>query len=191
MKSLKENFLVKTVYAYLDLFYKAFPFFFALFYLPQMLMPSDQSKISSLDVFGFFKFMDQIKEITMLHKIMIVAVNLIIAVGVFLSLKKLTRFIKNTFEGNPFCEENGRQLKFVGILIAVYTLLIHVVVGISIIWLKQDDVLVTSTTKLLLQIASLLSIFFNPYFVLGLFVMVLGEIILHGAVIKQENDLTV
>ncbi len=191
MKSLKENFLVKTVYAYLDLFYKAFPFFFILFYLPQMLMPSDYSKISSLDVFGFLKFMDQIKVITAFHKMLIIGVNLIIAIGVFLSLKKLTKFIKNTFEGNPFCEENGRHLKFVGILLAVYTLLLHIVIGTSIIWLKQDDVLVTSTTKLLLQIASLLSVFLNPYFVLGLFVMVLGEIIIHGAAIKQENDLTV
>lgn len=190
MKSLKENFVVKTVYAYLDLFYKAFPFFFILFYLPQMFMPSGYSKLSSLDIFGFFKFMDQINNITTLHKFIVVGVNLMIAAGVFLSLKKLTKFIKNTFEGNPFCEENGRLLKFVGVLITAYTLLLHIVVGFSIVWLKHDDVL-TSSTKVLVQIISILSIFFNPYFVLGFFVIALGEIFLHGAQIKQENDLTV
>jgi len=190
MKALKENFLVKTVYAYLDLFYKAFPFFFILFYLPQMLMPSNLLKISSLDMFGFFKFMDQIKEITILHRIFVVGVNLIIAAGVFVSLKKLTKFIRNTFEGNPFCEENGKHLKFVGSLITVYTILFHIVLGFSVVWFKQDSV-ITSFTKVLIQVMGLLSVLFNPYFILGLFVIALGEVFLHGAQIKQENDLTV
>jgi hypothetical protein len=189
MKSLKENFLVKSVYAYLDLFNKAFPFFFILFYLPQTLMPTFLSKQNSLDVFGFFKFMDQTSAITMTQKVEIIGINLIIAVGIYLSLRRLTKFIKNTFEGNPYCEENGRHLKFVGLLVIIYSLLFNALLAFAS-WFKQDNLL-THATKIMIQIISLLSVFFNSYFVLGLFIIVLGEIILHGAAIKQENDLTV
>jgi hypothetical protein len=42
-----------------------------------------------------------------------------------------------------------------------------------------------------MKTANILSIIFNPYLVVGLFIAILGEIIIKGTLIKNENDLTV
>jgi len=192
MKSFKENTLIKWVYAYLDLFYKLFPILFLIYFFP-LLINIRSLKWKSVDVFGLFRqtFTDAsaLSQIATTYKILIVILNLSIVIIIFYSLKKLTYFMKNVFEGNPFCEVNGRILKLIGIFIIVIT------IGkrfISEIMISREFYCMISTTYLILmKVINFLSVLFDPYFVIGLFVMVLGEIIIHGAIIKQENDLTV
>ncbi len=195
MKALKDNYLVKTVYAYLDLFYKVFPFFFILFYAWQLIIPSKGADLSSYDALGFFKFLDSLKlhnvsfEVTTPLKFLAIAINILAAAGIFIALKKLTKFIKNTFDGNPFSEDNGKNLKFVGVLLTLFMVVWAVVVSVAVTLLQTR--IGGGKIIVLAQIGSLLTILFHPFFVLALFVIVLGEIIIHGAKIKQENDLTV
>lgn len=97
--------------------------------------------------------------------------------------------MKNVFDGNAFCESNGHILKLIGIFIIIITIGKRLISEIVIS--KEFYSLVSATNSILMRIVSFLSVLFDPYFVIGLFVMVLGEIIIYGAIIKQENDLTV
>jgi len=192
MKSFKDNTLIKWVYAYLDLFYKLFPILFVIYFFP-LLINISILKWKSVDVFGLFRqaFTDvsALSQISIIYKILIVILNLSIIVIIFYSLKKLTYFMKNVFDGNPFCESNGKILKLIGIFIVTIT------IGkrfISVVMISREfNSMISTTYSILMRLVSFLSVLFDPYFVIGLFVVVLGEIIIHGAKIKEENDLTV
>jgi hypothetical protein len=192
MKSFKDNTLIKWVYAYLDLFYKLFPILFVIYFFP-LLINISILKWKSVDVFGLFRqaFTDvsALSQISIIYKILIVILNLSIIVIIFYSLKKLTYFMKNVFDGNPFCESNGKILKLIGIFIVTIT------IGkrfISVVMISREfNSMISTTYSILMRLVSFLSVLFDSYFVIGLFVVVLGEIIIHGAKIKEENDLTV
>ena len=191
MKSFKENTLIKWVYAYIDLFYKLFPLLFLIYFLPLLLnIPS--LKWKSADVFGIFKqsFTDVsvLSEISFLYKAVILLVNISVVAAIYYSLKKLSLFMKNVYNENPFCVDNGKILKFIGGLVVVITIGIRFV---FILTSAESFGIYSATNSVLMKAVSFLSIFFSPYFVIGLFVMVIGEIIIHGVKIKEENELTV
>lgn len=193
MKSAKYNFLIKTVYAYIDLIYKIFPFFFLIIFLPLLFTFLVQKSIwlSSLDFFHLFtahnEFIRQNTSSFFLVSV-VIGFNFVVFVFVFISLKKLRDFIKNVFEGMPFCWDNGKRLKFVGLAISAFVILKHLLT-ITIASVIFDSP--STTVSLLVSLMGLLSIVFSPYLILGLFVVILGEIIIHGAKLKEEVDLTV
>ncbi len=195
MKTFKENFLIKTVFSYIDLFYKLFiPFIIIFNVIPLFLQfPSfPRSNWSHVDFLGLFtkersfvNFMDT----SIFFKSTVFLLNFLFLLGIFISLKKLNRFMKNVFEENPFNLENGKVLKSTGIIISILAVTVHISKSLLLYVYGIDSNL--GMTSLMLTILNIVSVIFNPYMIIGLFVMVLGEIIVHGSQIKEEIDLTV
>jgi hypothetical protein len=193
VKSAKYNFLIKTVYAYIDLIYKVFPFFFLVIFLPLLFtfLVHKSIWLSSMDVFRLFDAHNEfIRQNTTSFTLvsLVIGFNLVVFIFVFITLKKLRDFIKSVFEGMPFCWDNGKRLKFAGLVISAFVITKHLLT-ITIASVMLDSV--STTISLLISIAGIISVVFNPYLILGLFVVILGEIIIHGAQLKEENDLTV
>lgn len=103
MKTFKENFLIKTVFSYIDLFYKLFiPFIIIFNVIPLFLQfPSfPRSNWSHVDFLGLFtkersfvNFMDT----SIFFKSTVFLLNFLFLLGIFISLKKLNRFMKKMF----------------------------------------------------------------------------------------------
>lgn len=192
MKLVKDNFIIKTVYAYTDLAYKAFPVYFVFMFLPLLLTfnVTGKTELPLIDVFHIFGDGNRSLISGNISFALAAAVmNIIVFVCIFISLKKLRNFIKNVFEGIPFCLDNGKHLKFVGVMIAVLGLLFHAATIIAVSYTPAFGI--TPSTPFLVIAMGILSLFINPYLIVGLFVVVLGEIIIHGAKLKEEVDLTV
>lgn len=85
--------------------------------------------------------------------------------------------------------ENGKVLKSTGIIISILAVTVHISKSLLLYVYGIDSNL--GMTSLMLTILNIVSVIFNPYMIIGLFVMVLGEIIVHGSQIKEEIDLTV
>ena len=150
------------------------------------------AKLSMIDVFGFFRFEGIDSESlspSYLQKAIVLIFNFCAAIGIYISLKKLTFFIKNVFNEEPFCESNGKVLKFVGYFAAGITLVKNLLQ--EIIMPFPTNKLISAFSLVLMKTANIFSIIFNPYLVVGLFIAILGEIIIKGTLIKKENDLTV
>lgn len=192
MKLAKDNFLIKTVYAYIDLAYKAFPVYFIFMFLPLFLTFNVMGKaeLRLIDVFHLFgddsKYLNSVNISFVLAAIVM---NIIVFICVFISIKKLRGFIKNVFEGMPFCLDNGKSLKFVGIMIAILALLFHSATIVAVSY--KASIGIVPGVSYLIAAMGILSLLINPYLIIGLFVVVLGEIIIQGAKLKEENDLTV
>jgi hypothetical protein len=64
MKSFKENWTVKTIYAYLDLFLKLFPFMILIYIVPSaiLLLGFGEVKLTDLDFFGVYSYLVEIKK---------------------------------------------------------------------------------------------------------------------------------
>ena len=194
MKSFNENILVKSVFAYIDLFYKLFPLFIIFYFLPIVLTLPTMSgaKPGVIDVFGFFRLEGtdtEAQNLLFWQKAIVLIFNFCAAIGIYISLKKLTSFIKNVFNEEPFCESNGKVLKFVGFFVAGITLVKNLLQEIMLPY--PTSKLISTFSMILMKTANILSIIFNPYLVVGLFIAILGEIIIKGTLIKNENDLTV
>lgn len=190
MKSFNENILVKSVFAYIDLFYKLFPLFIIFYFLPIVLTLPTMSGV--IDVFGFFRLEGtdtEAQNLLFWQKAIVLIFNFCAAIGIYISLKKLTSFIKNVFNEEPFCESNGKVLKFVGFFVAGITLVKNLLQEIMLPY--PTSKLISTFSMILMKTANILSIIFNPYLVVGLFIAILGEIIIKGTLIKNENDLTV
>jgi cell division protein FtsL len=191
MKSFKENWTVKTVYAYLDLFLKLFPIVILFYIAPAVisLLSIGEMKLSKLDFFNLLSVSEQVSHSEkVLLCIYLIIVDVIILYCIYMILKKLTVFIKNVFENNPFIEENGNHLKYVGKAILLLTVVYH----ISKITNSSDVISNLSVAvNILTKLSWLISIVFSPYLIIGLFIFVMGEIIIYAAKLKEENDLTV
>ncbi|MEW6508453.1 MAG: DUF2975 domain-containing protein [Bacteroidota bacterium] len=191
MKSFKENWTVKTIYAYLDLFLKLFPLVILTFIVPPaiLLLGFGEVKLTELDLFNLLNVNEHFTHSEkVLLFVYLIVVNLIILSCMYLILKKLAIFMKNVFENNPFIEENGNHLKYVGKAIIILTVIFHISKIIS----SPDFIAsISMTVNILFKLSLLLSIVFSPYLIVGLFVFVMGEIILTAAKLKEDNDLTV
>jgi len=196
MKSLKNNFFVKTAYSYVNMFFLFFPYILFLFLLPMIFgWPFNSLKthtdIFNVDLFGLFgkeKYITEINFGSFVFLLIILIVNATIALGIYYGLRRLNKFMKNVFEDKPFIEENGRHLKMIGIIIMVLSTLVFLS--------KMSSGFLTplplaQIVKYLYFIAILISSLFNPYLVTGLVVFVIGEVIVRAAEIKEEQDLTV
>lgn len=191
MKSFKENWTVKTVYAYLDLFLRLFPFV-VIFYIAPIgfsLIGIGEMKLSKLDFFKLLNINEQMSHSEeLLTIIYLIIIDVVFLYCIYMILKKITAFIKNVFENNPFIEENGNHLKYVGKVI----LLLAIVYQISKISSTPDLLPNFSVTiNILIKLSLLISIVFSLYLIVGLFIFVMGEIIIYAAKLKEENDLTV
>lgn len=192
MQPFNKSQLVKFVYAYVDLFRKVFPFFFLFLLIPifnAVVLPKTQP-VKSYDFFDLFERY-QFSAITpsVFWVILIVVLNLIVGIGIFLALGRLSIFMKNVFNDNPFCTANGYSLKYIGIITISLTALIHIIKAFSIV--SADLGIVPEYNSILFVLTGILSVVFNPYLILGMFVFLLGEIMMHAAEMKQESDLTV
>lgn len=197
MKPLKENFLVKTSYAYITLIFALCPVLF-LVYLVHFFITisaftsSGKTVMIFLDffhLFGMEKLKTEIAGQSWEFMFIILVFNLAVIVGLYLGVIKLRSFFKNVLEEKPFAEENGKHLKSIGLI----TIIVTAVVAIGRVFLINSVALelIGMFEQVLLSISSLLSIVFSPFFILGIFIYVFGEIIIRAANIKEENDLTV
>lgn len=195
MKTAKENYLIKTVFAYIDLFYKLILPFFLIFHVVPLLLifpnfsKSNWNEIDFLGIFSYERGYVILFNTSVFYKSSVFFLNFIIVVGIFYSLKKLNRFMKNVFEGNPFNLENGKALKSTGIIISFLAITVHIAKSVLFFLYGFENNL--GINSYMLTMINIVSVIFNPYMVIGLFVMILGEIIIGGYKIKEENDLTV
>ncbi len=191
MESFKENLSVKFVYAYLDLFLKLLPILVLVFLFEIILNGVPIGRIT-LDEIDYFNLLSNNPALLNSSNIFLVSLILLLDIVIFLSLyfslRKLTAFIKNVFEENPFIEENGKHLKFVGIITMLLALIYQLAEVLS---MPGFSVPVSFITNFLAKLANLIEIVFSPFLIIGMFVYVIGEIIIHAAKLKQENDLTV
>jgi len=184
MKSLKDNSIVKWVYAYVDLLLKVMPVLFVIALSPFLFFGESNAK--RLDFFNLFTAL----EISDLHSlkwlILISTFNIAVFVFFYLILKRLIIFIKNIFAEKPFEEENGNNLKFVGGMVIFIAILFHIAGILSVVGEKFS-----LGIEGLVILMGFLSLVINPYIFAGLILVVIGEVILHGVRMKQEIDLTV
>ncbi len=197
MKTLKNNFFVKTAYSYVNLFFLYFPFIIFLLLLPIIFIgipfntQNIQTALINVDIFNLFgkeKYITDINFLSMLFWIFILMINISIVTGIYYGLRRLNKFMKNVYEDNPFIKENGKHLKVIGIIIMLLSTAVFLC-KVSSEFLTPLQV--TEAVKYLYFVAILLSSLFNPYLVTGLVVFVIGEVIVRGAELKEEQDLTV
>lgn len=190
MKSLTENWIVKTVYAYLNLFKKLLPIVVLLFTILKIIPPYEgKNELKNFDVFNILdSHFEQTYSENVLMIILIILFDLVIVAGLYMILTLMTKFIKNVFNNNPFVEENGIYLKSTAKIILALTFVYHLM---TIVSAPNLDLSVSWIIDILFKAAMILSVVFNPVIVIGLFLFVIGEIIIQAANIKQENDLTV
>lgn len=194
MKPLKENKLLKWGYAYVDLGYKFLPIFFILMFVPALLSLNTVGSYNSrdFDYFGLFMNANCGTESNLSSAVspaVIILTNTAVFILLYMVLRFLTKFLKNVFDGNPFIEENGKHLKKIGIIIIGGTVLIYLVKALTLP--TPESKLITGITPVLLKISMIISIAINPFVFVGMLVIVIGEIILRGHKLKEENDLTV
>ena len=191
MKSLSENKIVKFTFASINIFRILFLMGMILFFIVSLTFVNNKS--IGVSNFDFFKFFDKNSLIYHSDKNNLViysfVVNVLIALGILAILNKIKMFFKNVFENNPFIEVNGKYLKTVGI-IGIACVFLHDLTNAIFIQNQALEKL-SIVLNILTRAATLLMVIFNPYFLMGMFIFVLGEIIIHAAELKQENDLTV
>lgn len=184
MKSLKDNSIVKWVYAYVDLLLKALPILFLFILFPLFLPWRIDAK--RFDIFKLFSATTNHESHSLTWAITVAAFNIVFFIFLYLTLKRLVVFIKNVFDEKPFEEENGKNLKFVGIMVILIAVLSHIATILSVVGEKFSFGI-----EGLVILMGFLSIAINPYLFVGMFLLVIGEVILHGVRMKQEIDLTV
>jgi len=140
-----------------------------------------------LNVFTFKKIVGMENHLKLLP-IIAVILNLLIFVLIYLALRQVRGFIKNVYEESAFSAKNGERLKWVGIILAVIAVIKQLAPVILVSFFLPVP---TVTTRILIFAMGLLSVVFNVYMIAGLFVVVIGQIMIQGAEIKEENDLTV
>ena len=196
MKLLKDNFLVKTAYSYVNLFYLFFPLMIFFFLLPILFnLPfgnqSSHTVLLNVDLFNLFgkeKFITDINIGNVILWVIILIANASIVLGIFRGLRKLNKFMKNVVEEKPFVKENGEHLKSIGIIIMILSTIIFLSL-MSSRFLNPFPV--HGVVKILYFLMLIISSLFNPYLVVGLVVFVIGEIIVRATEMKEEQDLTV
>lgn len=106
-------------------------------------------------------------------------------------IQKLLSFLKNAHNGKPFVKENGENLLYVAKVLIFLSLVIVVCVGSMDRYntLPGDFSFLLKSMHYIVPVVC--GIIVEPFFILGVFVFSLGRIIIHGAEIKEENDLTV
>ncbi len=187
MKSLKDNSIVKWVYAYVDLLLKALPILFVFALFPFLFF--GESDARRLDFFNLFNALRNNNLHSLTWLIVIPAFNIVVFITLYLTLKRLVVFIKNVFDEKPFEEENGKNLKFVGMMVIIIAVFFHIAAIVSVQNSKIADL--SWETEMLVNVMGFLSIAVSPYLFSGLLLIVIGEVILHGVRMKQEIDLTV
>ena len=199
MKSLKDNFFVKTAYSYVNLGFLLYPILIIILIINIIIsgasfFPSSGSgntvlmNVDLFDLFGKEKLINEITYQSITLWVFILIVNSGIVLGIYYGLKKLNKFMKNVFEDKPFIEENGKHLKMIGIVIMVLSTLVYLNQMSSIYFTTLS---VSAGIKYLYFVAIIISSLFNPYLVVGLVVFVIGEIIVRASELKEEQDLTV
>ena len=196
MKLLKDNFLVKTAYSYVNLFYLFFPLMIFFFLLPILFnLPfgnqSSHTVLLNVDLFNLFgkeKFITDINIGNVILWVIILIANASIVLGIFRGLRKLNKFMKNVVEEKPFVKENGEHLKSIGIIIMILSTIIFLSLMSSRFLIPFP---VHGVVKILYFLMLIISSLFNPYLVVGLVVFVIGEIIVRASELKEEQDLTV
>lgn len=190
MKSLKENWTVKTIYAYLDLFKKLIPILVLFFVILKIIPPYQGNyELKNFDVFNILdSHFEKTNSENVLMIVLVILFDLLIVTGAYMMLTNLTKFIKNVFNNNPFIEENGVYLKSAAKIMLALTFVHY---SMTIVTAPNLDLPVSWTIEFLFKVAMILSVVFNPVIVIGLFLFVIGEIIIHAAKLKEENDLTV
>jgi len=191
MKSFKNNFFVKTAYAYVNLIYIIFLFIITILLFTTIFGLFTHSNVinSSFlngNLLGVWPKNKSITENT--SWLFILIVNVSIAAGIYYCLKRLKAFLKNVYEDRPFIKENGKHLKIIGILIMFFSTIIYI---IKIFATQNNDLTISQLLKYLLLFANIISSLFNPYFIIGLVIFVIGEVIINASKIKEELDLTV
>lgn len=195
MKDSKTQYLIKTVYAYIDLVYRLFPFLAFFFFTPLLIniLIFHKLEYKSLDILQVFKPLQDLpnlKSISYIFPFLILVSNFTLLVVIFFCLRRLREFIKNVFEGNPFCSENGKHLKFIGIVVSIIVFILHFGNTVFALSIMTEGISLSTFTNFLIALMGILSVVLNPYLFLGLLVVILGEVMIHGAKLKEEIDLT-
>ncbi|MCX6169691.1 MAG: DUF2975 domain-containing protein [Ignavibacteriales bacterium] len=102
------------------------------------------------------------------------------------------KFVKNVLNEKLLVEQNGILLKIIGQLISGFAI-ISFLNELFLSFSAFNRILNTwqFIKSLLVLFPTLLLVLLQPVFVLGVFFILLGEILIRASIVKQENDLTV
>lgn len=158
--------------------------------VPLVISINVTTTVSNFDYFKFFITNTDLYNSENIYVILLaIALNSVVAIGIYIILIKLNKFFKNVIDNNPFNEVNGHYLKAIG-LIGVFCVVIYFTTT-SIITQNQAVEKLSLILNILTRVMSLIAVIFNPFFLIGSFIYVLGEIVVHASKLKQESDLTV
>ena len=123
--------------------------------------------------------------------IIITVIGIIIAAILIIIIFKFSRFIMNIRENNFLAEENGKLLKQNGLLIATFSIILMLQEIVLNLGSLVNKIPTWYEIMFMLLIMPLLYVIMHPIFLLGMFFVLFGEIMLKASELKQENDLTV
>ncbi|MDP4192234.1 MAG: DUF2975 domain-containing protein [Bacteroidota bacterium] len=190
MKSSKEKFFVKTVYAYFNLFTKIYPLILLRIIGNSVSGKKGQGLFPSVDFFNLFSNEPEFFSpyiVPWWVSTSIIISNLLVFSLTYFMIIKLNQFLKNSSEENPFIKKNGEHLKVVGII----TIILAVFLSLKDVVIKSYLIELSLTVRALLMPLNFLMLFFSPYFIIGMFTYMLGEICTKNAKMKEELELTV
>lgn len=190
MKSSKEKLFVKTVYAYFNLFTKIYPLILLRIIGNSVSGKKGQGLYPSVDFFNLFSNEPEYFSPNIVPwwvSTSIIVSNLLVFSLTYFMIIKLNQFLKDSSEENPFIKKNGEHLKVVGILTIVFA----VFLSLKDVFIKSYLIELSLTTRALLLPLNFLMLFFSPYFIIGMFTYMLGEICTKNAKLKEELELTV
>ncbi|MGE5350724.1 MAG: DUF2975 domain-containing protein [Ignavibacteriales bacterium] len=193
MKILKGRFFVKSVYVYFDIFTKIYPLILLRIVGNSLSGKNDQVLFQifpSVDFYNLFSNEPELFSpnfVSWWVKAAIITSNLLVFGLTYFMIIQLNRFLKNSYEENPFIRENARRLKTAGML----TIILAVFISLKDVVLKAYLLDAPLTLRGLLIPMNFIMGFFSPYFIIGMFTYALGEISLRAAKLKEEAELTV
>ncbi len=196
MEKASETKIVKYIHYYLKGFTYLMPVIFLAGYVGILLQFLKKGELISprLSILGvsFIRVPREIVFGRITDALIVLTLTLILFL-LFMSVFFYTlKFIKNVLNEKLLVEQNGKLLKVIGFLIigfAVSDFLYELFLNFSAFNHSNNTWLFSKS--LLVLLPTLLTVFLHPIFVLGLFFVLLGEILIRASIVKEENDLTV
>lgn len=186
----KGNYFGKSVYAYFNLFTKIYPLILFRIVGNALGGQKEQGLFPSVDFYNLFSNEPELFSPNVTAwwvKAAIIISNFLVFSLTYFMIIQLNRFLKNSYEEDPFIRKNGRHLKTAGML----TIILAVFISLKDVVLKSYLLDASLTLRVLMMPLNFLMMFFSPYFIIGMFTYALGEISIRTAKLKEEAELTV
>lgn len=200
MKNKKETFFVNIAFTYINVIVISYPFYVVSIYLFSLInyyLNANSNYLLEVDTFNLFininryfsESLIKAKGFSSFTVASLFLSNFFYHSVVYSVLWSLRRFLKNISTEDYLSIENGKILKGISVKVVLIAISIKVIQIIT----NQIQVidLVGRNIRLGYDFIELGKLIFDPILIICSSVYIIGNVIIKGAAIKQENDLTV